>query len=48
VDFHREIGYAIPKSLSTKTDIQVFTLTDTLTGEDVVPGFACPVAQLFE
>ncbi|MXY27055.1 hypothetical protein F4Y59_02695 [Candidatus Poribacteria bacterium] len=32
----------------SKTDIKVFTDTDTLTGEDVVPGFSCRVAQLFE
>ena len=30
------------------TDIKIFTDTDTLTGEDVVPGFSCRVAQLFE
>ena len=30
------------------TDIKVFTCEDTLTGEDVVPGFSCQVAQLFE
>ncbi|MYA71946.1 Uma2 family endonuclease [Candidatus Poribacteria bacterium] len=32
----------------SETDIKVFTSTDTLTGEDVVPGFSCPVAQLFK
>ena len=32
----------------SETDIKVFTGADTLTGEDVVPGFCCPVAQLFE
>ncbi|RKU35185.1 hypothetical protein C6496_18020 [Candidatus Poribacteria bacterium] len=32
----------------SKTDIKVFTDTDTLAGEDVVPGFSCQVAQLFE
>ena len=32
----------------SKTDIKVFTGADTLTGEDVVPGFSCRVAQLFE
>ena len=31
----------------SETDIKVLTNADTLTGEDVVPGFACPVAQLF-
>ena len=30
------------------TDIKVFTNADTLTGEDVVPGFSCRVSQLFE
>ena len=30
------------------TDFTVLTREDTLTGEDVVKGFACPVAQLFE
>ena len=32
----------------SKTDIKVFTGADTLTGEDVVQGFSCRVAQLFE
>ena len=32
----------------SQTDIKVFTNADTLTGEDVVPGFSCRVAQLFE
>ena len=32
----------------SKTDIKVFAGTDTLTGEDIVPGFSCRVAQLFE
>ena len=30
------------------TDIEMLTCDDTLTGEDVVPGFTCPVAHLFE
>ena len=30
------------------TDISLLTCNDTLTGEDVVEGFMCPVAQLFE
>ncbi len=30
------------------TDIKVFTTNDTLTGEDVVPGFACQVTQFFQ
>ncbi len=30
------------------TDIKVFTINDTLTGEDVVPGFACQVTQFFQ
>ncbi len=30
------------------TDIKIFTDADTLTGEDIVPGFSCRVAQLFE
>ena len=32
----------------SKTDIETLTHKDTLTGEDVVEGFSCPVAQLFE
>ena len=32
----------------SKTDIKTLTRNDTLTGEDVVEGFSCPVAQLFE
>ena len=32
----------------SETDFSLLKSEDTLTGEDVVPGFACPVAQLFE
>ena len=32
----------------SSTDISLLTYEDTLTGEDVVEGFACQVAQLFE
>ena len=32
----------------SETDFTLFTCEDTLTGEDVVEGFTCPVAQLFE
>ena len=32
----------------SKTDIRMLTYEDTLTGEDVVEGFSCEVAQLFE
>ena len=32
----------------SETDIKLFTRKDTLTGEDVIEGFSCPVAQLFE
>jgi Uma2 family endonuclease len=32
----------------SESDITLLTREDTLTGEDVVPGFACPVSQLFE
>ena len=32
----------------SETDFTLLTCEDTLTGEDVVEGFACPVAQLFE
>ena len=32
----------------SESDIGLLTREDTLTGEDVVPGFACPVSQLFE
>ena len=31
----------------SETDIKLLTRNDTLTGEDVVEGFACPVAKLF-
>ncbi len=32
----------------SESDIEILTQTSMLTGEDVVPGFACPVEQLFE
>ena len=32
----------------SETDIEMLTREDTLTGEDVVEGFSCQVAQLFE
>ena len=32
----------------SQTDIKTLTCEDTLTGEDVVEGFSCQVAQLFE
>ena len=32
----------------SKSDIELLTPEATLTGEDVVPGFTCPVGQLFE
>ena len=32
----------------SESDIETLTRETTLTGEDVVPGFTCPVAQLFE
>ena len=32
----------------SESDTALFTCEDTLTGEDVVPGFACLVSQLFE
>ena len=32
----------------SETDFTVLNCEDTLTGEDVVEGFTCPVAQLFE
>ena len=32
----------------SETDIKLLTREDTLTGEDVVEGFSCQVAQLFE
>jgi Uma2 family endonuclease len=28
-------------------DLRVLTTADTLSGEDVLPGFSCPVAELF-
>ena len=32
----------------SETDIKLLTVDDTLSGEDVVEGFSCQVAQLFE
>ena len=32
----------------SENDIEILTHAATLTGEDVVPGFTCPVGQLFE
>ena len=32
----------------SESDIEILTHETTLTGEDVVPGFTCPVGQLFE
>lgn len=32
----------------SERDITLLTREDALTGEDVVPGFTCPVSQLFE
>lgn len=32
----------------SRTDIKLLTCNDTLTGEDVVKGFSCQVAQFFE
>ena len=32
----------------SESDIEILTHEATLTGENVVPGFACPVGQLFE
>ena len=32
----------------SETDITLLTRNDTLTGEDVVEGFSCPVTELFE
>ncbi len=32
----------------SETDIEVLTRKDILIGEDVIEGFSCPVAQLFE
>ena len=32
----------------SESDIEILMHEATLTGEDVVPGFACPVGQLFE
>ena len=32
----------------SETDFTLLTSEDTLMGEDVIKGFACPVAQLFE
>jgi len=32
----------------SETDIKLLTREDTLDGEDVVEGFSCRVAQLFE
>ena len=32
----------------SERDIEMLTLDDTITGEEVVPGFTCPIAHLFE
>ena len=32
----------------SETDIKTLTREDTITGDDVVPGFSCPVELLFE
>ena len=32
----------------SETDIEILARDDTLTGEDIVPGFSCAVARLFE
>ncbi len=32
----------------SETDIKTFTREDTLAGDDVIPGFSCPVELLFE
>ena len=32
----------------SETDFTLLNYEDTLTGEDVVKGFTCPVAELFE
>ncbi len=32
----------------SETDIKTLTRDDTLTGDDIVPGFSCPVELLFE
>lgn len=32
----------------SQTNIKTFTIDDTLSGEDVVEGFSCQVAELFE
>ncbi|MBM3238081.1 Uma2 family endonuclease [Candidatus Poribacteria bacterium] len=32
----------------SRTDIKVLTVKDTLTGEDVIKGFHCSVAEIFE
>ena len=32
----------------SETDIKLLTINDTLSGEDVIEGFTCQVAQLFE
>lgn len=31
----------------SETDIEILTRDDTLTGDNVIPGFTCPVAHLF-
>ncbi len=32
----------------SRTDIHILTVNDVLTGEDVVEGFSCPVAEVFQ
>jgi hypothetical protein len=31
----------------SRTDIRLLTINDVLTGEDIVEGFSCPVAEVF-
>ena len=41
----------VPKTVTvykSETDIKTLIREDTLTGDDVVPGFSCPVELLFE
>ena len=41
----------IMKTVTTyrsETDFTLLNYEDTITGEDVIPGFSCPVAELFE
>ncbi len=45
------VVYPEPRSVTvfrSRTDVRMLTLTDELTGDDVLPGFTCNVQELFQ